>query len=209
MRKLHIGGTQRADGWECFNANPGPMVDHLGNASDLSRFANASFDLIYASHVLEHFGWRDEVAMVLQEWRRVLKPGGALHVSVPDLGVLCRLFLDRQRLPLHRRYVLMQMMFGGQVDAFDFHKIGFDEDILGACLEDAGFSSWSRVSGFEHFADTSQLVFDGVPISLNMVALNGSALVSMASPGAAAIGRNDSCPCGSGQRYKHCHGQDG
>jgi preprotein translocase subunit SecA len=23
----------------------------------------------------------------------------------------------------------------------------------------------------------------------------------------AKIGRNDPCPCGSGKKYKHCHGQ--
>ena len=22
------------------------------------------------------------------------------------------------------------------------------------------------------------------------------------------IGRNDPCPCGSGKKYKHCHGKD-
>jgi preprotein translocase subunit SecA len=22
------------------------------------------------------------------------------------------------------------------------------------------------------------------------------------------VGRNDPCPCGSGKKYKHCHGRD-
>ena len=25
--------------------------------------------------------------------------------------------------------------------------------------------------------------------------------------GAEKVGRNDSCPCGSGKKYKHCHGR--
>ncbi|HEV8096738.1 MAG TPA: SEC-C metal-binding domain-containing protein [Burkholderiales bacterium] len=25
--------------------------------------------------------------------------------------------------------------------------------------------------------------------------------------GAAKIGRNEPCPCGSGKKYKHCHGK--
>jgi preprotein translocase subunit SecA len=35
------------------------------------------------------------------------------------------------------------------------------------------------------------------------------AAASGAAAGAAgmAIGRNDPCPCGSGRKYKHCHGQ--
>lgn len=206
MRRLHIGGVVRAEGWENLNAVSGPHVDHLGNARDLGRFADASFDLVYASHVLEHFDWRHELPLVLAEWRRVLKPGGELHVSVPDLAVLCRLFLEPGR-PLHRRYLLVQMMYGGQVDAFDYHKAGFDADILGACFEDAGFTRWHRVDRFGHFADTSAERFDDVPISLNMVAVNGLSVPAWPAATAHAPGRNDPCPCGSGLRYKHCHGR--
>jgi preprotein translocase subunit SecA len=28
-----------------------------------------------------------------------------------------------------------------------------------------------------------------------------------ASTDAPKVGRNDACPCGSGKKYKHCHGQ--
>ena len=34
------------------------------------------------------------------------------------------------------------------------------------------------------------------------VAAGGAAVM-----GPAKIGRNDPCPCGSGKKYKHCHGQ--
>ena len=54
MRKLHIGGWVRTSGWEVIDANPGPNVDHVGDAGDLSRFDTATFTDIYASHVLEH-----------------------------------------------------------------------------------------------------------------------------------------------------------
>jgi preprotein translocase subunit SecA len=30
---------------------------------------------------------------------------------------------------------------------------------------------------------------------------------SEAAPAAAKVGRNDACPCGSGKKYKHCHGK--
>ncbi|WP_366972914.1 SEC-C metal-binding domain-containing protein [Thermoflexus sp.] len=30
-----------------------------------------------------------------------------------------------------------------------------------------------------------------------------------AEPASRAIGRNDPCPCGSGKKYKHCHGRPG
>jgi predicted SAM-dependent methyltransferase len=66
----------RVDGWEVLNAVAGPHVDHLGNAEDLARFADASFDVLYASHVVEHLDYRDRLAATLREWNRVLAPGG-------------------------------------------------------------------------------------------------------------------------------------
>jgi preprotein translocase subunit SecA len=36
---------------------------------------------------------------------------------------------------------------------------------------------------------------------------SSSSTVSRAGNGAQAIGRNDPCPCGSGQKYKRCHGR--
>ena len=54
-RRLHIGGKVKADGWEVLNVRPGPDVDHVGNANNLSQFADRTFIEIYASHVVEHF----------------------------------------------------------------------------------------------------------------------------------------------------------
>ena len=45
-------------------------------------FADNSVEEIYASHLLEHFDFRDPV---LEEWKRVLIPGGLITVVVPDI----------------------------------------------------------------------------------------------------------------------------
>lgn len=45
-RRLHIGGTVAKEGWEVLNANPAPYVNHVGNANDLSRFPDGTFDAI-------------------------------------------------------------------------------------------------------------------------------------------------------------------
>src|SRR4051794_33117528 len=52
-------------------------------------FPDASFDLVYHSHVLEHLE-RNNAQRLLAECRRVLKPSGVLRVVVPDLEVLMR-----------------------------------------------------------------------------------------------------------------------
>jgi predicted SAM-dependent methyltransferase len=206
VRRLHIGGWVRADGWEVLDANPGPSVDHVGNAGDLTRFADGIFAELYASHVLEHFDYRDELQRALREWHRVLKPGGSLHLSVPDLDTLARLILDRSRLTLSDRFLAMQMIFGGHVDRHDYHQVGLNEEFLRHFLGEAGFVNVRRVADLGFFDDTSRSILAGVAISLNMVADKaGRAVTGLPLQG--KVGRNDPCPCGSGRKYKHCHGR--
>jgi predicted SAM-dependent methyltransferase len=167
--RLHIGGTEKRAGWEILNAQPGPHVDHVGDCVDLSRFADESFDEVYASHVYEHLGYQEDLPKALAEVHRVLKPGGTFRISVPDLEILCRLFLHPD-LTLPQRYHVMRMMFGGQIDAFDFHKVGLNWTILCALLGNARFRSAQRVESFGLFQDCSVLRFEGQPISLNVEA---------------------------------------
>ena len=168
-RRLHIGGQVRKDGWEVLNAVAGPAVDHLGEAQDLSRFPDACFEEIYASHCLEHLDFRGEIEAALREWHRVLVPGGRIFVSVPDLSALARLIL-RPGLTVNDRLSIMKMVFGAHVDAYDYHKVGFDFELLCYFLEDAGFVGIVRVDDFGLFEDYSTLISGGIPISVNVIA---------------------------------------
>lgn len=170
MRKLHIGGQVRTPGWEVLDVNPGPCVDHVANAADLSAFANDTFEQIYASHVVEHFDYRDQLVLTLTEWHRVLIPGGTLFVSVPDLDVLARFFVDRELLSMPDRFLAMRMLFGGHTDKHDYHLVGLNEEFLTGYLNAAGFIDMRRVGGFGLFRDGSCAALKNIPISLNMVA---------------------------------------
>jgi hypothetical protein len=88
---------------------------------------------------------------------------------VPDLIALARLYL-RPDLGLQDRWIVMRMIYGGHVDAFDEHHHGFDEATLHAYLVGAGFRDVRRVADFGLFGDTSVLMHKGVAISLNMEA---------------------------------------
>lgn len=171
-RRLHIGGTAKAAGWEILNAIAAESVDHVGNANDLSRFSDHSFSAIYASHVLEHLDYTGELVATLMEWRRTLEPGGTLHLSVPDMDVLADLFLLKDRLSVNERFQVMRMMFGGHVDRYDYHLVGLNEEFLTRFLVSAGYSNVERVVNLGIFNDTSCLEFRGMPISLNMTAAN-------------------------------------
>jgi predicted SAM-dependent methyltransferase len=201
-RKLHIGGHVRSPGWEVLNVNPAPYVDHVCNATDLSIFQDATFDEIYASHVVEHLDYVKELAATLKEWRRVLKPGGLIYISVPDLDILAGLLLSKDKLSLKQRWSVMNIIFGGHRDKHDYHVAGLNEEFLRAFLIQAEYANIRKVEEFGLFEDTSTLRFAGVFVSLNMIAEKPAHDYDYKS-----VGRNEPCPCGSGVRFKQCHGK--
>jgi predicted SAM-dependent methyltransferase len=169
-RRLHIGGKQVHAAWKILNALPGDGVDYLGDMRDLSAFENESFDAVYASHVIEHLSYNQVLVDALKAVHRILRPGGKFFVSVPDMDILCRLFVH-EKLSAQERFQVMRMMFGGQLDAYDFHYVGLNAEFLRSFLAQAGFTQAYRVASFGIFEDTSATAFGGVAISLNMVAM--------------------------------------
>lgn len=167
--RLHIGGTEAKEGWKILNVQPGPHVDFVGSCTSLEQFADGSVEEVYASHVLEHLGFRDELPQALREIHRVLKPGGLCRISVPDFETLCQLFVHPQ-VPADQKFSLMMNMFGAQEDAYDLHRIGFTADFMFSFLAQAGFGRFRRVPCFDLFNDFSKAQRFGVPISLNVEA---------------------------------------
>lgn len=165
--RLHLGGWEVKHGWTIVNVEEREGVDVRGSCDDLSMFPDGSAAEIYASHVYEHLGYQEELPRALREAFRVLMPGGTLMVAVPDLEILCQMFLGAAG-DVNARFHVQRMIMGGQVEPFDFHKTGFSLDILGGFLAHHGFTNIRRVKGFGLFKDTSELVVGGVPISLNV-----------------------------------------
>lgn len=91
-RRLEIGpGPRRIPGFETLSIVDGEEVDYVFDAAKPLPFKNGVFDLIFASHVLEHIPWYQSEE-VLREWFRILKPEGQLEVWVPDgLKICCTL----------------------------------------------------------------------------------------------------------------------
>lgn len=67
---------------------------HRGTISDLSFLPDNSVDVIFTSNVLEHLASKDEVAQVVLEARRVLKPGGQFLALGPNLRFLPGAYWD-------------------------------------------------------------------------------------------------------------------
>ena len=140
--RLHLGcGKRHIPGFIHVDAAPAPHVDWVTRVERLSMFEDGAAELIYASHVLEHFS-RREVPRVLAEWRRVLARGGILRLAVPDFAACAKLY--------HEKGLedglsgLIGLICGGQRDVYDFHKSIFDEGYLTRLLMDAGFREVRR-----------------------------------------------------------------
>lgn len=167
--RLHIGGKQPHPDWKILDSQVGDHVDYVGSAIDLSQFEDNSIEAIYAPYILQRFNYTRELPTALKEWHRVLRFGGQLMISVPDMPTLCRLYL-KDEVSLEQRFRIMRMMFGDQVDEQNYHKVGFSWEYLFALLAQVGFRVIRKVDRFGLFNDCSDMVFLGEPVSLNVVA---------------------------------------
>jgi predicted SAM-dependent methyltransferase len=140
--KLHLGcGMRVIPGFRHVDIIDAPHIDNRCSADKLVDFADSSVDLIYASHLLEHFG-RYEVELVLREWFRVLKPGGVIRIAVPDFAAVVSLY-EQEGLK-DGMSGLVGLICGGQRNQYDFHKTIFDEPYLRFLLAKVGFSRVQR-----------------------------------------------------------------
>ncbi len=113
---------------------PDRHVDLVRAVDELAPFETESADLIYASHVLEHFP-HERVQSIIHEWCRVLKPGGVLRLAVPDFDALIRVYeAEGNRLD----WILGPLM-GGQDYRYNFHQCHFTKDLLTYMLLANGF----------------------------------------------------------------------
>lgn len=140
--KLHLGcGSKFIPGFEHIDSTHHRHLTHCADVSHLPMYSDCSVDLIYASHVLEHFG-RGEFLGVLQEWYRLLRPGGILRLAVPDFAAVAALYYEQGL--VDGLTGLVGLVSGGQRDATDYHKMIFDEELLGRSLLQVGFASYRR-----------------------------------------------------------------
>lgn len=179
--KIHLGcGVKHLPGWYHVDALELGHVDHVGRVEDLSFMPDNTVELIYACHVLEHFG-RNTYKNALAEWCRVLRPGGVLRLAVPDFAAAARLYMSGN-LPRGIEDV-RGLVCGGQRDQYDFHGMIFDEPSLREALREVGFAEtrlWDwRAIEHAQVDDYSQAYMphldkeNGTLVSLNIEGVKG------------------------------------
>lgn len=170
---LNLGSrTRSVEGFVNLDCDPHEGVDFVGDASDLSRFADGSIPEIFASHLLEHFPHPKTMA-VLKEWFRVLEPGGKLYVAVPDFARAIELYEMRGLCEWINRFLM-----GDQEYKTAYHYSLFDDGKLTKLLKEAGFADVFRVESFpmSEDGDCSNLrsTHDGESVSLNLIAMKAA-----------------------------------
>ena len=93
-RRLHLGcGSRLVSGW--LNVD----VSHSDYDVDLAcgslPWRSGVFDTIVSEHFIEHLELDDELMCLLPELHRVLRPGGEIWLSCPDMEKVCTSYLYR------------------------------------------------------------------------------------------------------------------
>ena len=169
--KLHLGcGLQCIPGW--LNIDLAESDCNVDLAKGRLPWESAVFDVAVGRHVIEHLELLDELMPLLRELRRVMKTGGKVWLSCPDIEKLCRSYLNYKMVDLleDRKKRFPQYSLG-QIppqhllndlfhqcsepsDRYGFkpldqrlgvHKNLFDFELLKWALEEANFSAVKRV----------------------------------------------------------------
>lgn len=149
--------------------------DIVCDVSKLDFAKDNEYDLVRASHVLEHFGF-EEISQVLAEWRRVLRPGGYLVISVPNYRALCWcVILKPSRLELEEHIYKNGWING--IFALDLpppfrHKTVFTYRSLVNLLNRSGFKVIAKLNYLKEEPYTLGIEDDSCSIcSLNLAAI--------------------------------------
>jgi SAM-dependent methyltransferase len=168
---LHVGcGPQtkaglkgfKHDDWNeiRFDIDASVNPDIVGTLTDMSRVETASMDALYSSHNIEHL-FPHEVPVALKEFHRVLKPGGFVVLTCPDLQSVCQAVAQDQLLePLYDSPAgpisAIDILFGhrgyiAQGNHYMAHKCGFTFKALCGTFAEAGFKSTFGGRGLKSF----------------------------------------------------------
>ena len=119
-------------------------------------FADETFGLVYAAHVLEHVPWNRTQA-ALAEAHRILTHGGTFEVWVPNFAYLVACYLNRECGDDWRHDNPgddPMTWLNGRLFTYgpepNYHKAAFDEASLAAHLKIAGFRDIARIDKTEH-----------------------------------------------------------
>lgn len=164
--EIGAGPERKVPGWTTAD-----QCEGCGLVLDLSKplpLPDNSVEKMYSSHVLEHFFFKDLLAL-LAECRRVLKPSGVFSASVPN----ARIYIEAYSRPesfdstLYCRHA-SAYHYNSKIDYLNYmaymdghHRYMFDEENIIAILGKAGFRN-PRLRAFDAELDMPQRDFQSI-----------------------------------------------
>jgi predicted SAM-dependent methyltransferase len=162
--RINMGSSSsHLEGWT--------SVDLLGDPEGVSiRFDGAkpwpltpgSADAINSEHFLEHLAPEDAPRYFAEAFR-ILRPGGVIRTSTPDMEGLVAVYAERDPIALqtHREHGYTAAGHGDLVNNYVYswgHRHIYDFDTLKALLTDAGFVDITR----QPYGVSTHAVLDGI-----------------------------------------------
>ena len=180
IMKLHLGcGKRFLPGYVHVDIESYDHVNFVAGIDNLEFIESESVTEIYSSHSFEYFD-RYQANEVLKEWRRVLTPGGAIFLTVPNFSALVEIYSMTGDLN-----AVIGPLFGrwdnsGQIL---YHRTVWDLATLQLALESCGFDQVETFNPIEYLAgidlqyDDYSLAFfphmkrEGIRVSLAVKAI--------------------------------------
>jgi predicted SAM-dependent methyltransferase len=158
--RLQIGtGRNLKEDWLNSDLNPSSKKIFL-DATKKIRFNNKTFDYIFSEHLIEHLEY-DQADEFLRECYRVLKPGGKIRISTPNLVFLINLYKN-EKTEDEKKYILwatehLQDCKNPAVFVINNffrswgHKFIYDFETLSSMLSQIGFVDVSKLEVNQSF----------------------------------------------------------
>lgn len=177
--RVHLGaGPINIQGWVNIDAREASHIHLIANNFELSEFADGTLAEIYMCHVLEHFSF-EESEQLLRNFRKKLKPGGLLRISVPHFDHLVTIYQSNS----NNLEIVRRALMGGQDYEYNFHKSIYNKAHLSTLMVSCGYvnpQEWTTLQDFgADLGDWSNKNFNtpagSFPVSLNVKAISPGA----------------------------------
>jgi predicted SAM-dependent methyltransferase len=106
-----------------------------------------TIDEIRLVQVFEHFTY-EQGRKLVEYWYTLLKPGGVLHLDIPDLYETAKQYT--QSITLEDKKWYTRLLFGSQKNEYGLHRSMYDMPMISALLNDVGFRLIFRLDNI-HF----------------------------------------------------------
>lgn len=140
--KLNLGcGKISKKGYINIDKNDFDNVDRVLDIRELDYKEN-EIEEVRMNYVIEHLTYKEGEAL-LKDIFRILKRGGTLELSAPDLDKCCKKFLETKE----RKWTYwLYNIYGAQRWPGDVHKSGYIFEKMKELLEKLGFVEVTNIS---------------------------------------------------------------